>query len=400
MRFVLAVYLMVFHTIHAYPQANRLPFVWLADLGGFSTSTFFILSGFILTHVYVERSPSLRGGTHDFLVKRFSEIYPIHLIGLLLFVLVLSMSTRAFDSFFLPSLGRGEQQAVRLTGGLAAFNWLLNIAMVQVWYPRYSSINPPSWSLGCLLFFYVSFPLLGPRLANMRRRAAALVAVWLLYLIPPVTVVLLGAYGPLAVGAVEHNPVLRIPEFMSGILLYNLYSSGGLKWLLGSRWRKAVAAAFVLVSFVLASYLIENGPLYFLYIVHNGALMPTELVLVALCADACVPKFAQRITSRLGNAALSIFGIHGAIFAIAIKALKLMTIHKPISECVSHFSACAAAAKGLDPSMATYPLYLVFTVIAAVLFQEHCFVPLRTAIRRTFVKHDRRLVERPGLANV
>src|SRR5581483_7967246 len=60
MRFVLAVYLMVFHTISAYPQANRHPLIWLADLGGFSTSSFFILSGFILTYVYVDRSAGVR----------------------------------------------------------------------------------------------------------------------------------------------------------------------------------------------------------------------------------------------------------------------------------------------------------------------------------------------------
>lgn len=400
MRFVLAVYLMVFHTIHAYPQAGDLPLIWLTDLGGFSTSSFFILSGFILTHVYIERGAGLRGSTHDFLVKRLSEIYPIHFIGLLLFVLVLALSTRSFHSFFLPSLGREDRQIVQLGTGPAVLNWLLNISMLQVWYARYSSINPPSWSLSCLLFFYFCFPVLAPRLATMRHRAIALIAVWLLYLVPPVTVVLIGAYGSTAVGTVEHNPILRIPEFMSGILLYSLYSSGRLKWMLGTRWRKAVAAGFVLVSFALASYLTATGPLFFLYIVHNGALMPAELTLVVLCADAVVPRCAHRTVSRLGNAALSIFGIHGALFAVAIKALKLTAIHESIWRCASHFSACAASVKGLDPSMATYPLYLVLTVIVAVLFQERCFVPIRSAIRRALLKHDTRPAHRPWIANV
>jgi hypothetical protein len=50
--------------------------------------------------------------------------------------------------------------------------------------------------------------------------------------------------------------------------------------------------------------------------------------------------------------------------------------------------------------MTFYPLYLVLTVVAAVLFQERCFVPLRTAIRRAFLKHDRRYGERAGLAKL
>lgn len=400
MRFVLAVYLMVFHTLHVYPQANTLPLIWLTDLGGLATSSFFIISGFILTHVYIDPSGALRGSTRDFLVKRLSEIYPIHFIGLFLFLLTLVMSTRSFDTFYLASLGREQQQAVQLSTAPAALNWLLNIAMLQVWNPHYSSINPPSWSLSCLLFFYLCFPMLAPRVTSMRRPAIALIALWLLYLVPPVVAVLIGAYTPLAVGTVEHNPTLRIPEFLGGVLLYGLYSSGRLKWMLGGRWRKVAVAAFVLLSFLLASRWVATGPLYFLYIVHNGALMPAELALVVLCADASVPRWAHRITSRLGNAALSIFGIHGALFALMLKALKLTAINEPILQCAAHFSACAANVKAFAPSMASYPLYLILTVVAAVFFQERCFVPIRTAIRRRFLRHDHRLADRPGLANV
>ena len=400
MRFVLAVYLMVFHTIHDYPQANRLPLIWLADLGGFSTSSFFILSGFILTYVYVDGRDGVHGGTRQFLIKRFSEIYPINLIGLFLFVLVALVSTRPFNSFLLPSLNEVHQQAIQLSTGRATFNWMLNILMLQVWDGRYSSINGPAWSLGCLLFFYLVFPMLAPRLANARRRAITLIALWMVYLVPPVTVVLVGAYGPFAVGTIEHNPILRIPEFLSGILLYSLYASGRLKWMLGGRWRKAAATAFILLSFVLASHWVATGPLYFLYIVHNGALMPAELALVALCADASVPRWAHLTASRLGNAALSIFAIHSALFAVAMKGLKLMAIKEPILRCASHFSTCAASAKAIEPSMLSYPLYLILTVLAAVVFQEHCFVPIRTAIRRTRLRRDRRLVDRPGVPSV
>lgn len=399
MRFVLAVYLMVFHTIHAYPQANTLPLIWLTDLGGFATSTFFILSGFILTHVYIDRGPALRGGTRNFVVKRLSEIYPINFVGLILFAVVLSVSHRSFDSVLVPSMGRGYQQMIQLNAAPAAFNWLLNTLMLQVWDPRYSSINAPSWTLGCLLFFYLCFPIVAPRFARMRRTALMLVVLWLLYLVPPLTIVLMGAYTPVPVGMIEHNPILRIPEFLSGILLYSLYSSGRLSWMLGARWRKAAAAAFVLGSFILASRLIATGPLAVLYIVHNGALLPAELALVALCANAYVPQWAHKTVSRLGNAALSIFGIHVALFELSMDGLKLMATHESISRCVAHFSACAATAKAIHPSMATYPIYLIATVIAAVLFQERCFVPVRTAIRQAFVRDRRRIAAPSGLSS-
>lgn len=138
MRFVLAMYLMVFHTIHVYPQANDLPLIWLTDLGGLATSSFFIISGYILTHVYIDQTGALRGSTRAFFVKRFSEIYPIHFIGLFLFLLTVLMSTRSFDTFYLPSLGRGQQQIVQLSAVPAALNWLLNISML-----RYGTLTTP-----------------------------------------------------------------------------------------------------------------------------------------------------------------------------------------------------------------------------------------------------------------
>jgi peptidoglycan/LPS O-acetylase OafA/YrhL len=133
MRFTLAVYLMVYHTVHDYPHANALPFIELADLGGFATSSFFILSGFILTHLYAYQTTAIHGGTRSFLIKRLSNLYPIHLLGLLLFVLVSLASTRSAETFLLPTLTGGQQQAVQLSAAPAAFTWIINIAMLQAW---------------------------------------------------------------------------------------------------------------------------------------------------------------------------------------------------------------------------------------------------------------------------
>ncbi|MGN6318154.1 acyltransferase family protein [Trinickia sp.] len=388
-RFALAVYLMVFHTIHDYPQANALPFIELADLGGFATSSFFILSGFILTHLYVDKTREMRGGARSFLVKRLSNLYPIHWLGLFLFVLVSLASTRSAETFLLPTLTGGEQQVVQLSAAPAAFTWLLNVFMLQAWDARVSSINGPSWSLSCLLFFYLLFPILGPRFANMRRQGLALVSLWAVYLAPPITVVLLGMYGPRAVGTIEHNPLLRIPEFLSGCLLYSLYASGRLRWMTRTPLRKAAAIAFIVACFVVASHLVAIGPLSFHYIVHNGALLPAELALIALGADVAVPEWAHGISARLGNAALSIFAIHSAIFMVMSKALKLTASSESVLQCAVQFSACAAKAKTVTPAMTWYPLYLLLTVAASIVFQERCVVPVRSAIRRRLLKPER-----------
>jgi hypothetical protein len=95
------------------------------------------------------------------------------------------------------------------------------------------------------------------------------------------------------------------------------------------------------------------------------------------------------MTTRLGNAALSIFAIHSAIFIVMFKALKLVAAKESVWQCAAHFAACAASAKSAVPAMSSYPLYLVLTIVASVLFQERCVVPVRTSIRQALLNPAR-----------
>lgn len=114
---------------------------------------------------------------------------------------------------------------------------------------------------------------------------------------------------------------------------------------------------------------------------HNGALTPAEVTLIVICATVAVPERFARGSARLGNAALALFAIHAPIFLILMKVLKLASIGESPLRCALHFGACVAASKHVEPSMATYPLYLAGTAVAAVYFQERCVAPLRDRIR-------------------
>ncbi|WP_438397120.1 acyltransferase family protein [Caballeronia sp. DA-9] len=386
LRFLLAVYLMVFHSIHQYPQSAEIPFVELLNLGGFATSTFFLLSGFILTHVYFAQTSELRGGTRAFFVKRLSNLYPIHLISLALLLLVSVAGTRAFNEFATLSLSDAADELVYLGHVETAFNFVLNLAMVQVWNPPYGSVNPSSWSLATLLFFYITFPFLAPRMLAVRKKALLLLLLWVAYMIPPIVASSMHWFGPVAVGIVTRNPVLRLPEFASGIVLYGLYREQQLSLFTETPGRRFLALVFVAVSFATAAWLVADGALYWRYIVHNGALMPAEMALVIVCAPAALPVGFAKLSVRLGNAALSIFAIHAPIFLVLIKILKLSSLGQSPLTCAAHFSACVAASKDVLPSMATYPLYLIGAVIAAVYFQERVVAPVRDKIRRRFLQ--------------
>lgn len=385
LRFALAVYLMVFHSIHQYPQYVTLPFVELANLGGFATSSFFILSGFILAHVYFGRSVELRGGTREFFVKRLSNLYPVHLIALVLVLLVSAAGTRGYQQFAIMSLDDAEHY-VTLGPTETAINFVLNLFLLQVWNPLYGSVNPPSWSLATLFFFYLAFPFFAPRLLKARNKHRLLLILWVLYLVPPVFATLMHWYGPAAVGIVTRNPVLRLPEFLGGIVLYGLFREGHLTAIHRSGMKLAAALLVFGGSFAAAAWFESHGSINTRYLVHNGALMPAELLLVAVFAGLSVPSRFAALSTRLGNSALSLFAIHVPIFLVMMKVLKLLSIGKSPLWCASHFSECVAASKEVIPSMATYPLYLIGTVIAAVYFQERLVAPLRDWIRGRFLR--------------
>jgi len=385
LRFGLAVYLMIFHTVREYPLNVSVPLIELTNLGGFATSTFFILSGYILSHVYFGQTTELRGGAREFFVKRLSNLYPVHLISLILLLVVSATGTQALNDFSVMSLDDGDAH-VTLGGADTAINFVLNILLLQVWNPLYASINAPSWSLSTLLFFYLAFPFFAPRLLRARRKTRLIAMLWVLYLVPPAVATTMHWYGQSAVVLITRNPLLRLPEFLAGILLFGLYREGRLAGVC-NRWSKVLASLlFVIGSFVYCAWLESHGPLSARYIIHNGALLPAELLLVLLFAYASVPLPFESVCVRLGNAAISIFAIHVPLFLLIMKVLKLFAIGESPMWCASHFSACVSASKHVVPSMVTYPIYLLVTVIVSVYFQERILVPVRGAIRIHFLR--------------
>jgi peptidoglycan/LPS O-acetylase OafA/YrhL len=108
-------------------------------------SFFFILSGFILTHVY----PSLHGiGVRRFLLARFARIWPAYVTALLLLFILLPPTQRNIMSG---------------TSHYSLGTVLLNVSMTQAWVPAIKSFftfNALSWSISTEFFFYLCFPLL------------------------------------------------------------------------------------------------------------------------------------------------------------------------------------------------------------------------------------------------
>ncbi len=196
-------------------QSARFPFallVWLShlevpslsapfDFGGeCAVSFFFVLSGFLLARAYGGRVADGGFSTRGFLFRHFCKLYPLHL---LLFAAVLALDT-ADGRVWSP---------VQLAA---------NLLLVQTWLPSGSFtfiVNGVSWYLCDIFFFYLAFALLYRVAARLSLRQS--VAAFALYAV--VYAALVWRMPEQWVNPVLYvNPLLRLPDFAAGIVLFRL----------------------------------------------------------------------------------------------------------------------------------------------------------------------------------
>lgn len=397
LRFLLGLYVVIYHTLHSYPPEQKFAGLdELTSLGFFATSTFFVLSGFLLCHVYVSDG-RLRESPRSFFTKRLSNLYPLHVFSILLTIAVLLAVSglgigpdldQATPRFVIydtnEAIGRLQPQLFHhwMSDRELLFNSILQLTMMQAWNPYYLTYNAPLWSLSTLFFFYLCFPYVAPRLARVQHKWRLLIILWLLYLVPPLLVVASQQYGMPWTGLLHRNPLLRLPEFLSGILAYGLFRQYKDAGRTPGRGLALVMGAFVLVSFLVADYLYTHGAKFWYFLLHNGLLLPAQLLLVYLSALPRDPRssLVRRWSPRLGAASLSLFALHVPLFTLFSRTEKL--IRAP-GDCLPDWTFCVDAATRQPLSMWLYPLFLLFMVTNCILVQERCVVP----VRKWLVRH-------------
>ena len=162
---------------------------------------FFILSGFILCHVYATRPGSGERDIMEFWWSRFARIYPLHIATLMLLVFWQIVASAALH------------RSVRV-GEWSTF-WL-NLLNIHAWgfLDRYDW-NFPSWSISAEMAAYITFPVICVGLLRRRRAAITsmglMLAAYVLYLIV--------ADDPR--GGWERKALITcLPMFFLGVLLY------------------------------------------------------------------------------------------------------------------------------------------------------------------------------------
>jgi peptidoglycan/LPS O-acetylase OafA/YrhL len=128
------------------------------------TDLFFVLSGFVLAHVY---SAGLGGPgqLRAFAVKRFFRLYPLHLAMLLVFVGMAGLMSLAGDRF--AGFISGNDPLVT--------NLLAHLTLTHAagWAP-YAAFNTPSWSISAEAIAYTVFAAIAALALKPGWRAVAL----------------------------------------------------------------------------------------------------------------------------------------------------------------------------------------------------------------------------------
>ncbi len=225
LRFIAALWVVVFHFL-PYVGLNGGEFP-LFDKGYLGVDFFFILSGFILAHVY--RAP-LMAGTYShfaFLQRRVARIYPMH-VTMLAFFVVLALAA--------PRLGLTMESAERYDFSKIPEQLL----MVHAWWSPGSEFNYPSWSISAEFFAYICFPVV----MLLSRRPwlmviAGLVAVFGWYVL---------AYqltGRVSTHQFDGALMRIMPEFLLGAGLREVMDRRRV-WLAGHVWSLPAAAVLTI----------------------------------------------------------------------------------------------------------------------------------------------------------
>jgi peptidoglycan/LPS O-acetylase OafA/YrhL len=209
----------------------------LVAKGYLGVELFFVLSGFILSHVYLRAFGEKRFRYPDFLWARLARIYPVHLVTLVGMGLLVALAA-----------------LLGVQGGDKALIWSslpAQLTLTQAWgLALQGGWNHPSWSISAEWFAYLTFPIFAWTAWRLRQRPGLAVLLALI-----VVAVLEAGFQRLAGFPLTHATIawgaLRIvPCFALGCAIYLAWSSrpiGGRRLALG-------ASAAALGAIALAAY--------------------------------------------------------------------------------------------------------------------------------------------------
>ena len=260
--------------------------------------------------------------------------------------------------------------------------------MVQAWNAYYMAYNFPTWSISTLFFFYLVFPYAAIKIHQLKKPYFFLFLLNAVAIIPVAVCLLYTDMGNPEAGFLHRNPLVRLPEFLGGILLCHIYHQNKLNNKLPTSFGMVKLFLLIVVFFTAMRtflYAMTNywDSWYIAYhLLHNGLVLTLEMLIIYFFIN--LPQITNEKINywgeRLGNSSLPLFALHIPIYSVFSRIHKLLAGNPSL--CLEDFRGCVAAAT-VAPDYRFYLLYLIITIIICVYFQEKIVVP----IRKTIIKH-------------
>jgi peptidoglycan/LPS O-acetylase OafA/YrhL len=303
LRFVAAAYVVAFHYATFFFADAAIP--GAVRLGYSGVTFFFLLSGFILAHTYRDVDLTDRAARARFAWARVARVYPVYLVCLVL---------------ALPWFAAWVAKSTPPLQGLMAASAVLAPLGLHAWVPGAAcALDCPSWSISVEVVFYALFPLLLPLARGAPGRTARLtLAAWIVLtagsalafaryapgisLIDPET----GGAGPVLLAqAIKYNPLLRLPEFVAGLLLYGAWT----------RWRLPTPALLALAALA-GLALVAGAPHLPAVLLHNGLTALAWAPLILAGAQLRSGPLVRPGFVFLGRISFALYLIHVPAYAL------------------------------------------------------------------------------------
>ncbi len=188
----------------------------VVNAGYISVSYFILLSGFVLAYNYAERARKGELDIKRFYEARFTRIYPIYFLSLLL------------------SLGELKGEYASHTHGMFWTGVVLTPLLLQGWIPAISTfMNTPAWTMSAEAFYYVIFPLVAKwkKPVRMMPHLGRMFGIWMLGLVPGALYMYFNPDGIIHpdrwsygvwLWALKYTPYSHVASFIFGVMLASL----------------------------------------------------------------------------------------------------------------------------------------------------------------------------------
>ena len=290
------------YSAQCFPNLDPAQYTHLFHKGYLAVDLFFMLSGFVMTHVYHRAfSETVTSQPYwNFIFARIARVYPLHILVLLLFV-------ATAVGFHLATGASPSLDDVPLRGPESVTAFVANVFMLQGLKAGQLSWNYPAWSISVEFVAYLLFPFALAAIWRLSGRAKVGVALSLLAVLVILAGLSKGNFdqwdGPITL-------VRCLPEFIFGTLLYWVFRAAP-----ADSWFARDSAALLVIAAIVVC-LHADGPDLLITCLF-GAFIPIAVLNTGTFAEwARAPALIW-----LGDVSYSLYLLHGFLEFSAGKLL-------------------------------------------------------------------------------